>query len=459
MPLITSGLLADWQFREGSGTTTADASGNGYTATLMGGSHTPTWSSTGLVCNGIQGLTTALPSTGIATVQALCTCAPGMTTNGFILGDTNNSINTWQVGFRLQNQPANTPKLPSPGIFNGGSFVTSSGDCVPTGVPFLFSYTEPGTNDLLYINTRSCIYETQGNTAGVARTGNVIVGVWGNGGSGYGSYGFQGTIHRVVLYNRALSAAEVATNAAEFATFAASRGVPLNQPNPSTERVLAAVGDSITYGYGISNPWPTSMTLTNPWTVYNFGNASEPIGPATYTSGGQLYNMLTDQGWINPFYSSAAPASVVTIMAGTNDFAMESRTAAAVFADLQTLVNGYVAQGFDVVVIPMIDRGSVATATKNAYNALMATAWGAGTTPNVRLVPTSAMPNLVPDGSSTNTTYFQSDATHPTQTGANQIASAVAAVVNTLPWTVASPYRCPILLPQGFWGFDPFDDY
>jgi len=44
LPAHTPGLLAQYTFSEGSGTTTADSSGNGNTGFLGAGSHSPTWS-------------------------------------------------------------------------------------------------------------------------------------------------------------------------------------------------------------------------------------------------------------------------------------------------------------------------------------------------------------------------------------------------------------------------------
>ena len=55
----------------------------------------------------------------------------------------------------------------------------------------------------------------------------------------------------------------------------------------------------------------------------------------------------------------------------------------------------------------------------------------AGQVPGVALVPASAMPHLVPLGSNANATYFQGDTLHPTQTGTDEIAAAVAGVINT----------------------------
>ena len=45
VPSIQNGLVAEWNFNEGSGTTTADDTGNGHTGTLVG---SVTWT-TGLV--------------------------------------------------------------------------------------------------------------------------------------------------------------------------------------------------------------------------------------------------------------------------------------------------------------------------------------------------------------------------------------------------------------------------
>ena len=54
--IVQDGLVAEWRFDDGSGTTLTDYSGNGRHGELQGGTETPTWTAQGLSFDGGDGV-------------------------------------------------------------------------------------------------------------------------------------------------------------------------------------------------------------------------------------------------------------------------------------------------------------------------------------------------------------------------------------------------------------------
>ena len=88
---IDSGLIGHWNLDEGSGTTSADSSGNGNTATLSGATWTPGYSGNAVVGNGSSSSVSANLGSYFGTNSALTASAwvyATATTNGPIFGVT-----------------------------------------------------------------------------------------------------------------------------------------------------------------------------------------------------------------------------------------------------------------------------------------------------------------------------------------------------------------------------------
>ena len=213
-PPPTSGLVAAYSFNEGSGTTVADASGNGNTGTIVGA----TWTNAGrygraLSFNGTSSYVNlrnraSLRLTGSMTWSAWVRATANPENDGQIIAKSDGS-----AGWQLKSSPATGPHTFGVAVSGNSS-----------------SHTRRYSRTVRSLNTW---YHIAGVYNAAARTLDIYVnGVLDNGvlrgtipssqynqdldvyigrKSGRGNY-FNGIIDQVRIYNRALSAAEIQTD-------------------------------------------------------------------------------------------------------------------------------------------------------------------------------------------------------------------------------------------------------
>jgi lysophospholipase L1-like esterase len=197
-------------------------------------------------------------------------------------------------------------------------------------------------------------------------------------------------------------------------------------PVPQATPLLQCLGDSITAGVGVSTPYCSLLSLVNQptYTIANWGisgirmqamDASEKNRAALYCG--------SDQG-----------PSAAIVFAGTNDFLDAAQTATSVMANLSGEIQTLKTAGCRVFVGTMLSRtgndgaGNSYDSAKNAYDALILTSaksYGADA-----VIDFAANPLLGADGATSNTTYFQADAIHPTQAGQQLLANAASNALN-----------------------------
>ncbi|MDX6401411.1 MAG: hypothetical protein QOF27_2017, partial [Gaiellaceae bacterium] len=199
------GRVAAYGFEEGSGTSTADQSGNNNTGTLSNA----TWAPTGkfgkaLSFNGTSASVTVADANSLDLTN-------GMTIEGWVNPSTSGGFRTLIVKERpgdlsyglYANSDTNRPQSQ---VAVGGARLLDGTTAVPTGVWTHLAATYDGTTERLYVNG------TQVSSLAIAGTiltstsplkigGNSIWGEW-----------FSGLIDEVRVYNRALSAAEIQTD-------------------------------------------------------------------------------------------------------------------------------------------------------------------------------------------------------------------------------------------------------
>lgn len=446
---LLAGATADFRFLDATGGTAADSSGNGNNATLSAGASAPTWTSTGLVFS---------PQQGVALPAAL------NGTQSFFAAVYINSV--------TPATPVNQyPVLLSSSTGGGGfnlmyAFSTSSGQFIPgvyaptlyvsnqhmTEAPNLLSGfhvlgvvlgTGSGSVDHIYVDgTEVATYTAQGSSAGVQSSGSLYVGS--SGVNPWGSSGFDGTVYRLRTYPFAVGAADVKTITGAIRNEIALRGVA-TAPQPVQLAVpqLHAVGDSITFGRGISNPWPSLLSLANQpaYTVSNWGVVGVPLQAITGS----------DPNRVAPRCQSSAGPTVAVVFAGTNDFGLGSGlTATQVLSYLTGEVQTLKQAGCKVFVGTMLSRGgNDATggtsfdADKDAYDALILQQWTMIGADGV--VDFAAAPQLGADGAYAGS-YFQSDQVHPTQAGQALLAAAASNALNyAFGYGVLSPHAVTAL--------------
>ena len=208
---ITSGLVADWQFDDGSGTSASDSSGNGNTGTLNGGAVWDTGKTSG-------GLT--FDGTGYVTVSspnAIPIKDSGYTISAWIktTGGSSQGIIGW--GDYDTQSAVNATRIASAGDCSGGNGImnywwgndvvgcASSGTNLNDGTWHHVVTEYDGSTRQIYIDGVLATFDNP-SPINVTRDDDITIGVThpGNGET------FTGTIDNVRIYNRALSQTQIA---------------------------------------------------------------------------------------------------------------------------------------------------------------------------------------------------------------------------------------------------------
>ena len=241
---FASDLVAYWKFDEGTGTTTADASGNGNTGTLV---NTPRWS-TGIAGNALyfDGV-----SNNVLVADSPSLDFPGPYTLSAWVNPTNlfadfRSILVKNYTYYLYSSVAGYCGDGTPlGGFTGS---TNNIVCQPVSLPANIwthiSLTFDGSTLTLYRNGISVATSTA-SEAFSPTPGTLQIGA-----SQFGEF-FNGLIDEVRVYNRALSAAEILT--------LYQQNAPIVQP---FDFALSSSG-SVSAAAGVSGSNTISATLTS----------------------------------------------------------------------------------------------------------------------------------------------------------------------------------------------------
>jgi hypothetical protein len=202
-PLSSSaGLVAAYGFNEGTGTTAADASGNGHTGTLSDATWTPGKYGAGLLFNGT--------SARVAVPQA----SDLDLTTGFTLAVwvyPTAAPSGWRTLLHKETDRyylVLSPEQSSPlvgGTFTAGRQHTPGPTALPVNSWSHLAATYDGGTVRLYVNGTVVASQAQ-TTPLTTSTGPLSIG----GSVAYGEF-FQGVLDELRLYNRALAAGEIQT--------------------------------------------------------------------------------------------------------------------------------------------------------------------------------------------------------------------------------------------------------
>jgi PKD repeat protein/glucose/arabinose dehydrogenase len=285
-PSQSPGLVAAYNFDQGSGPSVPDASGNGHTGTISGA----TWTSTGkyggaLSFDGVNDWVTVADS-------ALLDLTTGMTLSAWVFPTANGNAGRTVLikespGGAVYDLFSNTrSKVPVVGMkLSGVSRITnvSATRRLPLDAWTHLAGTYDGATLRLFVNgaqvSRRAVSGPLTTSSGVLRIG---------GSSVWGEY-FAGRIDDVRIYNRALPAAEIQT-----AMNTPAR--PPNQPPTAVAQASPLSGPpplTVTFtGTGSSDPDPGD-TLTYAWDLDGDGEFDDSTipgptrtysGPGTYTA-------------------------------------------------------------------------------------------------------------------------------------------------------------------------------
>ena len=264
-----TGLDAYYKCDEGAGTTSADSTGDGFTATLNGATWTTGISGDALSFNG---------ASSYATIPALMLDSNTMTIAGWI--NRNGSQNAWTglvysragstiSGFHLGT--ANELRYTWNGV--GSTYSWNSGLTVPNGQWTFVALVITGSNATIYMQPQGGAMQSATNA--VTNAPSAFDGVTDIGQDPVGGRFFNGSMDEVHIYNTALSGAALTALLNDVpptvATAAAASSNPVNGPRTNLS-VLGASGNG-------------ESTLNYTWAATALPNgASAPIFSANGTN-------------------------------------------------------------------------------------------------------------------------------------------------------------------------------
>ncbi|EDY17497.1 Ig family protein [Chthoniobacter flavus Ellin428] len=293
--VFINGLRAYYKFEEGSGTTSADATGDGYTCTL----HGATWA-TGV--EGTNGLAFAGTSSSYATIPALNFNTNTMTVTGWVLRNGSQSSWTGLVFCRagttacgLHFGTANELRY----TWNNSSstYNWNSGLTVPNAQWTFVALVITPTNASIYMQPLGGgMISATNNVANssAAFDGSTTFGQDPNGQTRY----FNGSLDEVRIYNTSLDASAIAGLAVATPTVATAAAA---NPSPTTtfNTTLSALGTSNIYPEsGLTYTWsatgiPAGATL--PSIAGNGSNTAKSASVTLYQSGSYTFQVtITD---------------------------------------------------------------------------------------------------------------------------------------------------------------------
>lgn len=383
MGLVTSGLLAQYAFADGSGSTLTDSSGNAYHGTLGAAAAAPTW--TAGATGGLtfpSGTYVNIPSnpwTSAVTIQAVV--APAGSSHRAIIGASSSGI-AWML------TPSSTQEL-----FRLGTGLITSGNEVFTEIAQCVTAIFNPTADQFFRSETENTYATHGGSSAVPRGSGQI----GGGGSGFP---FQGTIYSLMIYNRALSQAEIAQNRAAMQAAIAARG--------STKIQIFFDGNSLVLGS--QNTTPADRFYNKAVALLTQGETTLNLGAAGATTPQRIGSFVSQ-------YSVLRPRNVVLIWEITNDLRSGASVATAE-SDIDAYIANCKAIGAEYVIGTCLPGNGNAESDRQAVNAYVRANY-----PAKNIADFGADPTIGAAGASSNTTYYL-DGTHLAAAG-NTIAANI----------------------------------
>jgi trimeric autotransporter adhesin len=443
-----AGAIADYNFLQGSGTALTDITGNGNNGTLGSGTLAPTWTTNGLQFASQQNvsLPAALNPAKTFFIGVYLNPLTDSTNTAFYSNNQFPALVSSSIDLAGTNllywHNVNGTGYGNTGIFSPSLLINAKGSVTSDLISgfHVLSYVlgTGGTLDQFYIDGNEVTgYTVRNSSGGFQTSGNLFLGSSGT--ATFAGSGLFGTMYRfAALSTNTLTAAQIKAISGQIRADVASRGVDVTpQPVVQSKPALYVAGDSISCGYtGVCNgvtPWVSSLSLANQpaYTIQNDGIPGITLRAV----------VGSERNRIAPECPSSSGPSVAVVFLGTNDVAALHDGGAnstininTVIAELQGEIQLLKNAGCRVFVGTMISRGftdnfgTSVDADKDVYDGLiLSTAKGAGAD---GVIDFAANPNLGADGANTNTTYFQSDRTHPTAAGQLLLASAANNALN-----------------------------
>jgi lysophospholipase L1-like esterase len=433
-PPLGSGLLLWNRFTEATGVAPVDYSGNGYVSTVPGGSANPTGSSEGWIFSPTTSQYYTLPAAVSASAhtfmavicQNATTASLGWAQPTFLSSTNSGGLILGLFGYGSIYTPAGGSWAPSMGLASDftSQYIPRTTSSATEGGCQVVTW-EPGTTDHIYVGDQEVTYGSpnggsQGNSSAGIGLGNLQVG----GGVTLGTHltngNFDGILRELFVYSGTLTGNDLIRQVQNAKAIAIADGAPFVRfKSSSTTNSLVCLGDSITFGYLVTNSYCSTATLT----------PTETVKITRSAVSGRLALAIAASAKMEatPLYAEGAAHNTAIVFAGTNDL---HETAAQILAEYGKITSDLHEIGYKVLWAPMLSRGGSNDAWKNTMNPVLVA--------NAPLMADGFLnwsndPLLGADGAYSNATYFNSgDQIHPTQTGANLMGVYATNVYNKL---------------------------
>lgn len=252
---------------------------------------------------------------------------------------------------------------------------------------------------------------------------DILVGCRGNAGAGFT---LPGQLAAMALWPRALSNAEYLTALSVLKAAVAASSISL-----PTTRVYVAEGDSITFGFGTTNGgYPT---------LYRPLASPLVCGSSYAASGDRLSDLQARAATVDLAVANKAAGEkyILSVDIGSNDVALgyTGGSQSAFLTQYAAYLDARRAAGWYVVLCTLISRSDNPGTGNDAALATINTTldtWGGGVHADA-IADFSANAHFTAgSGAFSNTTYYQADGVHPTDTGQSVLEGILAPVVNAV---------------------------
>jgi hypothetical protein len=202
---VATGLVGWWKMNQSSGATVLDSSGN---ANLITFNTAPTWvagqiGNYAASLNGTNQYGNTTTVTNIPTVQGAQTLSAWVYINAIASEDIVDNIDGTTSANQLRVNTAGEAEVSK---WSGGITITETSKVLAIHTWYMVTFTWDGTTNIIYVNGVATTPTSATAHQNVAST-TVFIGAYG---TGAGNENFNGYIDDVRIYNRALSAADVA---------------------------------------------------------------------------------------------------------------------------------------------------------------------------------------------------------------------------------------------------------
>jgi trimeric autotransporter adhesin len=429
--IVQSGLLAQYDFNEGSGTTLTDVSTNGNNGTFCGSA--PTWNTiasgggVAFLASSSQCITVPSALNAAKTIQMFAYYEPiNYATTPFytaaIVGNGGTVASTAGLAFEESGGP--------PGFANStnGSISALLFADTPSVSTQAFVTSPLGTNaitwlldaaqDVVYVNSQKLPCASL-NCSGGHTGGNQTSGVYQFGGRGAGwvngnSSFWTGTIYYALFYNRELNFNEINQNVQAMTSIMALRGIYVKNQTNLTGNIVTSTGDSEDVA---ANGYFKYMTPTSSVAgAWNGVYLSQSGGAPLQSLGNEP---VTSAPWVAP-----QGLAIDHLYLGANALG-----GAGFISQYGALSRTLKLQGYKIIIFSNMDAtAGGGDSGKNTNNTAIRNQW---TFISDAFADVGADPQMGCNGCASNTTYF-SDGLHPTDVGQSKIGAIAQRALNHL---------------------------